>query len=261
MIVTISSGIRGGVGKSVLATVLGYTLNYLESPTLVVDVGGGSTRFVLPGDVAPPYTRDLPRDYNAIVQTTITLKVERRRIFRKPEVEERTVPFYLTPEVRELSDEEIDEVVGAIPGLEDYFDYVIIDMPAVSNRHYWRFLDVTDVQVVCLVPERAAYEAIIATNEVRAPAVIAVMNKFDRERSTHGEALDAVKQYFSRWPGSRVVTVPFDPQLAMVAAYGLEYLVKASLAESTTDAITSLVGALENLAEFAEEGRRELAEA
>lgn len=250
-VVTVSSGIRGGVGKSMLATVLGYTLNYLGSPTLVVDVGGGSTRYVLPEDVPPPYTRDLPRTYNAIVQTTIVTRVARKGLLRRSNTVEKKTAFFITPEVRELTNSEIDGVIGVIPSLEDYFDYVIIDMPAVSNRYYWRFLDVTDVQVVCLVPDRAFAWQILVTTEFRAKkGVVVVVNKYDEKIDEHKRVFDTIWRFLDRKVQRReIVSLSFDSTLSAMSIYGIEALAKLAPSRKTVRSIASLISHIESMGE------------
>jgi len=212
-----------------------------------MDVGGGVTQYFVQNSIEPPYCRDLPRVWDeAVVSLTLSVLRTRRRWFRREVVAE-DVELFLAPEVGELDNQEIDAVVSCIPELKRYFDFILIDLPAATNPYYYRFLDATDVEVVVIVPERSFWEVILRTVEVRAPRVVVVMNKFNSKAKSHQESWAVVTKFFKeKYPGYRIVQVPYDPTLKLVGVHGIEaVLTKAKLEEDTAQSINTLLAFLE----------------
>ena len=250
MIIVITSGIRGGVGKSVIATILAYVLNFLGRYALVVDVGGGSTRYVVDA-ASPPFTRELGTredKLSIILRRKFTYRIEEGRLFKR-KVEEREVEVYLMPEIRELDAQEVEGVAAALPEVAQYFDFTIVDMPAVSGAHYWRLLDVADLEVLCLVPERAFYEQILATARTKEPLIV-LLNKFDEKIPGHKEVERGLVKNYGE---DKVLTVPYDPVLEQLGDYGLPILSYVSPSKETAMAFSKLVAKLEDVREELEE--------
>ncbi len=245
-IVTLTSGIRGGVGKSLLCSTLGFSLAP-DRRILIVDVGGGVTQYFLQNNVEPPYARDLAMAGEEAI-LALTLSVLRREgwIIKRRVIEE-AVELYLSPEVGELSNQEIDGIITAITRFKKYFDFIFLDMPAATNPHYYKLLNITDVEVIVLVPERSFWEMILKTVEIGAPQVIIVMNKYNNQSRSHRESWTIVTKFFNeKYPGCKLVKVPYDPVLKLVGTYGIEAILgKTKLKEETARALLDIIYHLE----------------
>ena len=244
LIVSLTSGVRGGVGKSVVGVLLTYSLNYLGHSTLLVDAGGGSTRYVIDAP-EPPYTRELSDTYNAILSVRFSFKKEKKRLFRKKVEEEKFIDFYLTPEVRHLKEEEIDKLLVVLPELKDYFDFIVLDLPAISADYYWKLPSASDLNIVVLTPEKTVYEQVFST--VKANWHVIIVNKFDSEIDEHRTALERIKHI-----ARDVLALPYDPVLDLLALHGVGLLSYASPSKETTNALGDLVYHLSSIREAGE---------
>mgnify|MGYP000368431328 CR=1 FL=1 len=234
MIVSVTSGVRGGVGKSVVSLLAAYLLNYLGEAALLVDAGGGCTKYLLDSP-DPPYTRELPRTYDAIISYRVSIRREKGRFLRRKEVEEKSFDLYFTPEVRALTPGEVEALVQVVPELDDYFSYVILDLPAISGDHYWTLAELGDTRLIVVTPEKAVYDMVLSTERLGGN-IIPVLNKFDKEIESHKEAQARLKEFFGD-----LIVVPYDPVLKVLSLRGVSILAYMNPEKETMSSFSELI--------------------
>ncbi|RLE78869.1 MAG: hypothetical protein DRJ52_09620 [Thermoprotei archaeon] len=205
MIIGVTSGIRGGLGKSVISVALNFLLN-IEQSSILLDIGGGSSKMVLRKTPEPPTLSDWIKG-EALENSVRTILYETKK---------EKIPLYLLPETRELSTKELVLLQEKIRVFEDYgLKYTILDFPAISSENYRKLIRCLDLQLLVLVPETVPILDVLSTSVFDVPTVV-VVNKF--KKKIHRRGLEFIKKIFS---DREVHVIPYDGALRAMSEYGI----------------------------------------
>ncbi|RLE93298.1 MAG: hypothetical protein DRN04_07415 [Thermoprotei archaeon] len=235
-VIGLTSGPRGGVGKTLISSVVSVLMNLREIPTLLVDVGGGATTVFQvtfrKKTITPPYIHDFAvkekvdlGDYicsGNISEIFGQKKEEKKRRFfgrkKREEKKEKEIMTYLMPCQfgRPLQPNEIPLFVSKMPLLYQFFEALIIDFPAMAHIEPWKpLIDSLDLQLIVVTPDLSTVYDVL-NGSILTDNTVFIVNKFN-ESDEHISILKLLREEFGR----EIFVIPADPYLANFAQYGL----------------------------------------
>jgi len=229
-IVAVTSGIRGGVGKSLLSLLITYlackTLRRLKEKNyisfcdrvLLIDLMGGVTRFITIGMSEEDKSKlESPPNLREFLQGN-------RRSFRRIRVN--SEEFYLIPwdsNPIELTENSASRFIELMSLLKKVFGLIIVDFPAFNSNPFYYILENTDIQVHVYTHEKVAVEQIYSSlARVRNNNTIVVLNK-DVEKYYEWNPVDFLKEAYLL-NDSDLIKVNLSPYLSLISLRGLEAL-------------------------------------
>ena len=244
IVVGLTSGPRGGQGKTTLCVSLA-TLLSLHSPTLLIDIGGGATSIVqvsFPSQViTPPYVHDFVKwssdganvlDFIcerslASLFGIVEESKKKRGFFRRKSKEDCVEKFkekklYLMPCPYGKPLKDVYLFVRKLPLLFPHFEIIIIDFPAMAHIETWRSLiESLDLQMIVTLPEVATL-CDIMHGSILTENTVFVVNRFI-PCDEHVSVLNLIREY-----SRNIFVVPEDPYLSVFPNYGLYALPRSS---------------------------------
>jgi len=231
-VIAVASGVRGGVGKSVLSLLIAYlsckTLrrlrekNYIyfnSERVLLIDLLGGVTKIITSGMKeeekmkieSPPNLREFITQGN-------------KRSFRIVKIGD--VALYLVPwdsNPIEITEDLASEFINLIAFLKKVFGLIVIDFPAFNSHPFYYILMNSDIQIHVYSHERTCVEQIYSSlARVKGSNVIVVLNK-DLERYYEWNPVDFLKEAYDISDGD-LIRVSLSPYLSLISTKGLQTL-------------------------------------
>ena len=195
--VCLTSGCKGGTGKSTLAVLLTILYSGAGKRTILIDTGaGGNSSHIIITNPPPPYLRNIINDGDAI-EAIIKCELS---------IKDKTVDFYLIPNDGPLGSVNNNSVRKLLKSIEKFFDIAIFDLPAYQNGEYNSFVDNCDIVLLIYNPSDFIIKAVskcYTGNRI----VIPVLNKHL-----------GIEKYLAniRKMHNSVFTIPFDPYLSIM---------------------------------------------
>ncbi|GEM_PF-1597542 len=233
--VCVTSGCKGGTGKSTISTLLTVLYAGVEKRVILIDTGTkGNCSHIILNNPPPPYLGDVILPGNI---TEAILKCEMA-------IGDRNVNFYLIPNNGQLPEVSSETIERSFRKIEKYFDIAILDIPAYQNEEYYSFIDVCDIAVLVYNPNRLIINSVSKAYTGKC-VTVPVLNKY--------LGIEKYRNLIKEIHGKCLV-VPFDPYLSLLSP---ENLVNAllNLSRKTQEVLVEL--ALEVLKPYIGSRRRE----
>ena len=230
---TITSGNKGGTGKTTISLLLTLASNYAGIPALHIDTsseGGAGT--ILLGAKPGPYLRDFFEGRASILESINIYTLE---------LGDEEFDFYILLNSGCLPKIRLESFFTCLRSLERYFELVIIDLPAYQDLWYEQFSMLSDVVVKVTEPSPASLTAVFSAwprlNDEASIDVIYVLNQ------PRFYSMSVVKLYEERLKQSvgeeRVVVIPYDYAASRLAPENIEVAL-LNLSEKFQDALITL---------------------
>ena len=210
MIVSFSSGGKGGTGKSTLSLITAVALAVAGKDVLLIDTSseGGVTRLLLENP-EPPFFRDILRRKATWYETILSLSLR---------ITKYQVEFDFIPNLGNLPE---SSYIRWISYTIEFYDYVILDLPAFQDvRTYHPLLKLSNLNILVSDPSVASVHAVISAP--RLSRTVGVLNKFDGNARAKLE----LEQVFDP-----LFIIPYDPALPALSPTTI-HLVFAYLSKS-----------------------------
>jgi len=197
-IVAFGSGYKGGTGKSVLSSLVGYTLAVNGRKVLLVDLGeyGSSTNLCLEEDPGPPYLSDFfwgkATWRDVIVESSYSSNL------------------WIAPSSKEQGPIDAESLEYLLDNAGNYVDYVILDLPSYPGTLLDPIVLLADIIVLVTNPDRLSMLAVknwISTRPFAKNNIlkIPVLNKY---HSLLHKWMDKMREEYGV-----VFPISFDPAL------------------------------------------------
>ena len=198
----ITSGCKGGTGKSTLSTLLTILYAGVGKRVVLIDTGsnGNSSHIVL-NNPPPPYLRDVLLSENildAVIKCEIAIK-------------NNVVDFYLIPNNGQIPRIPKENIKRSLKELERFFDIAILDIPAYQNSEYDVFIEQCDIAVLVYNPNQLVLKSVSRAYTGKCE-VIPVLNKYF--------GVEKYRRYVEKIHG-KCLTIPFDPYLSILCSENL----------------------------------------
>ncbi|MEZ0345491.1 MAG: AAA family ATPase [Infirmifilum sp.] len=205
-VIAIVSGNKGGVGKTVIASLIAYHLAIVGKKALVIDLGerGSSTLLLLGEDPGHPYLSDFfigrATWSDVIVQSTFTPNL------------------LVAPSTGEIGPVDPTSLEYLIDRVSKHVDFIVLDFPSYPGTLYDPLLDLARIHVVVFNPDALSYYSVVGwlkeKENLRKKLVLPVLNKYLVFLAEWKErAVDDLGVVF---------TLPFDSALAFTATRDIE---------------------------------------
>lgn len=237
-IVAVASGVRGGVGKSVLSLLIAYLAckilkrlrekNYVyfnSERVLLIDLLGGVTKII---------TSCMKEEDRVKIESPPNLREfitqGNKRSFRIVKIDD--VALYLVPwdsNPIEITEDLALKFINLTAFFKKVFGLIVIDFPAFNTAPFYFILENSDIQVHVYSHEKTCVEQIYSSlARVKGSNVVVVLNK-DLEKYYEWNPVDFLKEAYSL-NDNNLIRVSLSPYLSLISTKGLhilQYLEKA----------------------------------
>lgn len=140
--IVITSG-KGGVGKTSICANLGVKLAQIDKRVLLIDLDIGLNNL----DVVMGVENKVVFDLLDVVQNKCRIRQALIRDFDNP-------TLYILPSIHTLKKDDfsIDALIDIVEGIEDNFDYILIDCPAGLDKPFERAVKLANEAIVVSTP-------------------------------------------------------------------------------------------------------------
>lgn len=207
LVVASVSGSKGGTGKTVVASLLGYYLaKENRRKVLTIDLGemGSSTWLLLGEDPGPPYINDFFYG-NAIWSEVI---VESRF----------SQGLMVVPCSGETGPVDSTSLEYLIDRASNFFDFIILDLPAYPGTLYDPVVQLAELVIAVFNPDALSFQAVLSWTKKREflqkKLLLPLLNKYF---IFQGQWKDKLREEFGV-----VFTLPFDSALLFTITQNIE---------------------------------------
>jgi len=215
-IATVTSGNKGGTGKTTISLILTLATNYAGIPSLHVDAsseGGAGT--LLLGAKPGPYLRDYLNGKASLDESisVYTLDINGEKF-----------DFYMVLNSGNLPRVDLERLFNDLRRLDDYLELVVIDLPAYQDPWYEAFSRLSDAVIKVAEPSPHSLTAVFSAwpplGLASGTPTIYVLNQ------PRYYPVNVVETYESRLRDSvgdeNVITVPYDYAASRLAPENIE---------------------------------------
>jgi len=224
IVVSFTSGSKGGTGKSTLSSLATLALAGAEVKVLLIDLGqeGNSSRLLL-REPEPPFLRDVLQGKVTLLDAIGSYEIKLEKLG--------SLNFYMIPNLGPLpKPRELEAFFRELKELENCIDIVFLDLPAYQDPWFNKFIDYSDLVVLVANPFPYVVNAVINAY-TDGKEVIAVLNKFVKGCECYLNLLG--ERY------KRTIAIAYDPYVALLDSANLTKILE-KLSKKFQDGLVEL---------------------